>query len=302
MITEDFKEKYCLNFFTTVFGRHRMFVLPYITSALLSNEKAIAEIIVDNPTMIRKVHRDFLNKYFEGRWCIRGIPKQFKNKWNHTKKMKSIRWLTIPTYRTAYTYIGDIDIIILDKDIHTGHIAHAQKMKKPYSNYVRPNGQNMTGLHFVITKPYYKVLNKAYMNKKINKIKNGSMLMKGLDERLLCRMVLPAFGGPTGVPYRPGHGMHLSLGRPIIKWSAGLNYPKIYDANLRNHPVWVEGQQQVFDKRFMLCLKKLDEAIKIKEEDTLLGIQIQKGNLRGEALIKAKKRRRNLRNRRIKFK
>jgi hypothetical protein len=168
-----------LNFYTFAFGRYKLFILPYITSALHNNKNAIAEVLVDNINFLNKKQRQFLHKYFPNRVFIRGIPKQFKN-WKHGKRLKSIRWLTIPQQKAKYTYIGDVDILIFDSNLHVGHVNHCTKIKKPYSNIVRPNGINMTGLHFTITEPYYSVINQKYLNNLILQI--PKMSLKSLDD------------------------------------------------------------------------------------------------------------------------
>lgn len=119
-----------INFFTVAFGRYSLFLLPYISAALYMNKNSFAEILMDNPEYVKPRYRQFLNKYFKDRWRVSKIPAQF-SKWNDLKRMKSIRWVAKPTVTAKYTYIGDIDILITDKELHKGHVRHSKLIKNP---------------------------------------------------------------------------------------------------------------------------------------------------------------------------
>lgn len=268
-----------LNFFTTAFGRYKLFVLPYISAALYNNPRSFAEVLVDDTGFLRNKHINFLNKHFEGRWKIRNFPNKF-SKWKNDKFKKSIRWLAHPSVKTDYVYTGDIDIVILRKNIHEGHLKHIEKINKPYSNAVRPNGINMTGLHFIVSNPYYEKLDVTYMNSIIDKISSGKLRPKSLDERLLCRMMKENFGLPNpAFPYRPGHGVHLSLRRTVIKWGGGKNLETLN--KMSEEAFWKAGLK-VFDPRFLKILKMYKKSEKWRKYDKELGNRIQTGIRSGE--------------------
>lgn len=297
----NLKENRTLNFFTLAFGRYKMFALPYITAALHFNRGAFVEIITDNPQFLKKKHRKFIQKYYSNRCLIRGIPEQF-SKWGHHKLLKSIRWFTIPKIKTKYTYIGDIDIIILDSNLHIGHVKHANEINKPYSNIVRTNGINMTGLHFVITKPYYQKMNQAYLNQVVQQVKLGKIRAKQLDERILCRMVKAKFGLPSSRSYRPGHGIHFSLHRAIMKWSGDGVLPPAFD-ELCKTDAWKEGMNSVFDERFKKVIRVyINSAIPLAKRDYELGNKINRKEYSSEKELKKwRKERTKIRSIRIKL-
>lgn len=292
-------EPYILNFFTTAFGRYNLFVLPYIASALYNNPQAIAEILVEDPGFLKDKHVAFLNTYFKGRWTIRPFPKKFSN-WKNAKWKKSIRWLASPSIKTKYVYTGDIDIVILSKNIHEGHLVHAAKIDKPYSNMVRANGINMTGLHFIVSDPYYEKVTVAYCDKIINKIVKGELRPKSLDERLLCRMMKEHFGLPNPKhSYRPGHGVHLSLRRTVIKWGGGKNLQALNA--MAEQDFWKDGLK-VFDNKFLKILRVYRTSEKWRTYDKELGRRIQSGELSNDQIEKLRAIRKKLRTVHIKLK
>jgi len=265
-----------LNFFTLAFERYKLFALPYITAALFFNKKAVAEIITENTRYFTKPKMDFLRKHFPDRFLIRKIPKKFA-KWKNGKFLKSIRWLEIPELKTPYVYTGDVDIIILESNIHIPHIEHAKKIGKPYSNLVRKNGINMTGLHFIISDPYYEKMSNTYLNKIISELKTKKVRLKSLDERLLCRMVKERFGLPEGHAFRPIHGLHLSLRHPIVKWAATGVCPPAFNVLIKSAP-WIEGMKTVFDTRFKKVIHTYrNQARKLGKEDRALANKILSG-------------------------
>jgi hypothetical protein len=283
-----------LNFFTIAFDRYKLFALPYITAALFFNKDAVVELITDNVNYFDKRKRNFLNKYFRNRVRIRAIPKKF-DKWRHKKQLKSIRWLEQPEIKTPYVYTGDIDIITLVSNIHLIHLDHAKKINKPYSNLVRRNGINMTGLHFIISDPYYKRMDSKYLGSIIHKINAKKIILKSLDERILCRMMKERFGLPVGHAFRPVHGLHLCLHHTIIKWAATGVCPPAFITLDASTP-WKEGMQTVFDPRFKKVIQTYKtKALPLGKEDKLLEGKILSGKCTPLELEEAKARRQAMR-------
>lgn len=286
------KENYILNFFTVAFGRYKLFVVPYIAAALYNNPNAIAEVLVDDISFLTRPQRNFLNKYYKNRWSIRTFPERLQ-KWKNGKWKKSIRWLSIPETKTKYVYTGDIDIVILDKNIHEAHIKHSLKIQKPYSNIVRKNGINMTGLHFIVSDPYYKKINNKYIENIMSMIERSQLRPKSLDERLLCRMMKENFGLPDPKKqYRPGHGIHFSLRRPILKWGGGRNRSRLNEMAERDF--WKAGLR-IFDSRFLKILSVYETFEKWRVYDQELGVKIQSGTLSKNVICKLRKKRTKLR-------
>jgi hypothetical protein len=271
-------KKPVLNFLTVATGRYRSFVFPYIISALWHNKTATAEILVNDLKFLRKEHKAFLNRYFDDRWAVRLIAPGVRG-WKTGKHNKSIRWLSIPRIEAEYTYIGDIDILILESNIEKGHALHAEFLKKPYSNVVRNHktDKKMTGLHFVETSKYFSKVDGRYLSRLIKQIKLGKIPYRLLDECLLYRIVKDNFGLPDrtdvylktkeGKPkgwerinFRPIHGIHLSLGRikKISGWSVTDSRLKNYN-RFKEQPVWKEGLK-LFDARYLKLLSMIEPA------------------------------------------
>lgn len=294
-----------INFFTVAFDRYKMFAIPYITAALSMNDKSFVELIVDNPRYFKQPQINFLNKYFRGRWLIREIPNQFKN-WGDSKRRKSIRWVAQPQVKARYTYIGDVDIIITDKNLHERHVKHMSLIGKPYSNIVRPNGINMTGLHFVKTLEYYKNLKREnYLKKVIHAIEHKKIKGKALDERLLCRVVKETMGLPdhsiAGSIFRPIHGIHFSLRRPVFKWGGPGKKPANF-VELESSEVW-KAAYKVFDPRFKQVLNAYDRiSLRLAKKDREFANRILDVNTSEEERTTLKQRRSKLRNIKFRFK
>lgn len=252
-------KSYNLNFYTVAFGPHLIFVLPYIVSALYHNNTAIAETVVGNTEILTKRAKEYLNYYFKGRWLVRQLSNRFES-WRLPQK-KSIRWITVPRIKTLYTYIGDIDILVLDKEIYKVHVEHANEIGLPYSNIVRSTGLKLTGLHFVITKPYYSKLNRKYRMKIIKKIEQNKFA-KRLDERLLYIMVKQQIGVEGARGIRPVHGIHMSLNRGLVGWGVTLDRYNRYQ-DFSKTEVWKEGLK-IFHKEYVGMLGRFDEAFRLQ--------------------------------------
>jgi hypothetical protein len=222
-----------INFFTVATGKYKDFIVPYVTSVLHHNRDAFVEILVDNIAVLAQDIAS-LNKLFGGEYKIIQIGaddiarvSRSGTKWS--SMAASLRFVTMPTVKLEYTYIGDIDILVLQKDIWPLHANYMKLTGVPYSNMARRGQKRLTGLHCVRTGAYYKVLNQDRMN-----FYRASFLTRSsklLDEHLLYKMVSDTFGIPgiivegAGNKYlfRPYHGVHCS---PQYKsWYVG-NYRK----------------------------------------------------------------------------
>ena len=221
-----------INFFTVATGKYKDFIVPYITSVLLYNPDAFVEILVDDLKCLTTDIQN-LNKLYLGQFKLTQIAHDDMNKiarsgdrWSSLAA--SLRFVTTPTVLLDYTYIGDVDILVLQPNIKDAHASHMETLGIPFSNMVRKNQRRLTGLHCVRTKDYYSVLTPekllayktAFLHKK----------SKILDEHLLYQTVADNFTIPNAIIegiskslYRPYHGVHCS---PQYKgWYVG-NYSK----------------------------------------------------------------------------
>lgn len=214
-------------FFTCANKAYEMFVLPYITSVLVHNDDARVEICLEDADEFVAENAEALAimgaGLGEGRFHLRnstwldvtGVP-------GNKAPPNSVRFLETPVEATQYTYIGDIDILVLES-VTDKHLRRMAYTGRPYSNVLRagsPAGRALSGLHFTRSDVYYPV-----------RLPGEPDLQR--DEHLLYQLVagrgleLPA----PGDGWRPVHGYHLSLGRgPLSPLGWGLAS--------RQRPIW----------------------------------------------------------------
>ena len=239
-----------LTFFTASSANYEFFVLPYLCSALTFNIDARAEVCLEHPGTFEKMNADalrILRKEFGSRFLIR--PAIFEGRIPH-----AVRFLEEPEEKTEFTYIGDIDVLILEP-ITDAHIEHMARTGLPYSNILRPGDgpPRLSGLHFTKTDVHYPL-----------KIPSGLNANLEGDEAALARLVT-AKGLQLPDPedkFRPVHGFHFSLNRmPTAKLGWGLHERWIASyQNLRNSKTW-RTLTPLFDHRYHICLALANTAI-----------------------------------------
>lgn len=252
-----------INFFTSALGKHNIYAFPYIVSSLITNDDAVCEIIVESTNVLSSTQKDFLTCVFKNNWLIH-TPDSPMDKWNRTNiaKLASVRWISIPKIKCPYTYTGDVDILLLDKDIYHEHLEHARFLELPYSNIIRHPNKRFSGCHFVISDDWYSKINSDYCKEVVQKIETTGYC---LDEWLLYKLALN-FGLPDeeklktksnsgilpyyNVFYRPIHGIHLSLNRKdLLGWGVSLlRYQQFL--NFKQNIVWKEAEK-LFDEKYM---------------------------------------------------
>jgi hypothetical protein len=217
--------------FTSCNRTYEPFALPHIVSALQHNDDVAVEVCVEQPDRYAKENKTALSlitEFFPDRMLIRG---------GNFKGMvpNSVRFLEQPELQSKYTYISDIDILILQENITTIHVKHMKKTDLPYSNVLRPGSERLTGLHFTKTTAHYPLAIPDNLD------------LKGNDERILYRLVVSK-GLPLPDPedrFRPMHGYHLSLNRvPLagpnrLDWRLSPGFLDTY-LSLVDSPVWKE--------------------------------------------------------------
>jgi hypothetical protein len=244
-------------FFTSCNEGYEAFVLPYIASVLHHNDDTAVEICVQQPeqfTEENKAALAIIAQRFPDRVLIRGG--QFSGVLAH-----SVRFLEEPKIRADYSYIGDIDVLVLDRNITDVHQRHMQRTGLPYSNILRPNTKRLTGLHFTRTDVHYPL-----------RVPDDAEL-KGNDEQLLYRLVenkgLP-FPDPADT-FRPLHGYHFSLQRTPtaapgkLHWSLEPMYLDAY-LNLVGSSFW-EDLSPLFHPAYRFLLAIQQSALQSRHPD-----------------------------------
>ena len=238
--------------FTSANKLYEMFVLPYVSSGLIYNDDARVEICLEDPAEFEFGNGEAIEllraNVGADRLLLRGVEASADVAPN------SVRFLETPRVTTEFTYIGDIDILILEP-ISPLHLRRMSELGLPYSNVLREGREALSGLHFTRTDAYYPV--EVPPNIDLNR-----------DEELLYHLVtargLPLPPSSLG---RPMHGYHLSPNRsplarmvdgcPTLHWSlTSQSYFKSYTA-LRRNPVWRE-LFPFFDRRYRAILGLLE--------------------------------------------
>ena len=147
-------------FFTVALGPYELFVLPYITSVLAHNEDARVEICVQDAGRFSNTNAKAMSVlagfFGEDRFLIRDVT-------TTGAPPSSVRFLETPTVMTEFTYIGDIDILILEP-VSEIHVKRMSRQGLPYSNMLRPGRHALSGLHFTRSDAYYPVMPPEHTN------------------------------------------------------------------------------------------------------------------------------------------
>ena len=244
--------------FTYADPLYELFVLPYIVTALIYNDDVRVEICVDDAEDFNCSHAqgfEILARHFgNDRFMVRDAEKTLGVSPN------SVRFLESPRIMTEFTYIGDIDILILES-ISSLHMARIEQSGIPYSNIKRPGQDRLTGLHFTRSDAYYPV-------------KPPPDADRVLDEHLLYKMVL-ARGHPLPPKKwtRPIHGYHISPNRSPLRrivdgkqtphWAIGNPAHVEAYQSLQKQAIW-KSIYPCFDRRYRLLLGLLDLALSSK--------------------------------------
>ncbi len=225
-----------LTVYTVANRRYEPFVLPYAASVLATNANTVVEIGLEEPRRFERDNPDAL-ELLGDRLVLSRV--EFNNAPN------SIRFVTEPSTRADYVYIGDIDILIVEP-IAPSHLASMAKSGLPYSNIVRPGQERLTGLHFTAWDAFYP----------LTRIDCRSTI--GLDEYYLWRIIqdrgLPL--PPPELKFRPLHGFHLTLSQHprTYGWGGVTNalYMDLYQ-QMRTSETWV-AMLPLFDHRYRALL------------------------------------------------
>lgn len=216
-------------------GSYFRFLIPYALFALFHHPGACVEMIVDRPLLFSNTHKKEL-KVLRNTFGDASIIVRKNNHSNRNVHVGTYRFLHLPNTKKKYTYIGDVDIVILENIIpfHEGMLA---KYGLPYSNIVRKGQKRLTGLHFVNTQRYY--------SQRFRMAANASLRPRVLDEFILFDMCKRLHGIiPTKNPAeRPAHGIHMSPKRGMnkqMKLSIRPQQVKYMNHLVKNEPLFVK--------------------------------------------------------------
>lgn len=224
------------------------FIVPFTFFALLHNRKSCVEIVVQSPMA-------FLGKYGKAldlvgsicgrRFLVRG----FKNdltKYRHM--LGTYRFLETPLIKGTYTYIMDIDIMLLEKVVEP-YLKNWPDSQLPYNNMIRPHEQCLTGVHFTKTFSYF---TPAFMRQQDHWYRKGSERIR--DEHLLFMLCKDTHGlVPETHTFRPIYGIHFS---PSRRPDSGL-HPK-------GHPLAHNRTSRSYKDAFIAISRKFPQLFKFR--------------------------------------
>ena len=249
-------------FFTAANLLYEPFVVPYAVSVLHHNPDSVVEVCIEDTDRFRAAYADALavvSRHFPDRLVLRGG--QFGG-----LKVTSPRFLETPSVHYEYTYIGDIDILILEPRVAARHLEHMARTGLPYSNILRPNKPRLSGLHFTRTDAHYPIVMPSDWD-----------FGTGNTEELLYRFIVEK-GLPLPDPadtFRPTHGIHLSIKRTPTRapaagppWRVARYHVKPYLA-LWEVPAWREVAVH-FHPAYRALLMVLEATIQASDSDRLI--------------------------------
>jgi len=254
-----------VNFLNASLGdRYEAFSLIHTFSSLYHNENCSAEIIVTDKKQYVGKYKNSLELCKKlGDVYVREPTYSVKNKdWQY----HSVRYLTLPKLDSIITFISDIDILILDRDIFEKRMKHIKTLKKPYSATIRygPDRPDWHPIHkngyfrgwgAVLTDKWYtddmKSLIKYYIDE------NPIPKVWHWDEHIWYTLAEKIHGLPNRYEnvqdenaekenYHSAHGIHLSPG--LVKYGSDKlrKYVKPYSTkfqNMINSKEWIEYEK-----------------------------------------------------------
>jgi len=203
--------------------RYQNFIIPYTFFALMNNKNSHVEMVVEDVEKFKikyKNELEELNKIerIKNNYLIR------KMKFKRNNNIPNVyRFYEVPTVKSKYTYIGDIDIMIME-DILPEYFLKFWPGKLPYNNMVRkPNKINITGLQMVKTDKYF---TKDFIDcQERQYLKNLGCNDNVLNDEFILGQMCKEIHGlpPNSYRFRPDCGIHFSPNRPsctvcFLKW------------------------------------------------------------------------------------
>lgn len=245
-----------LTIFTCANRAYEDFTPLFVASALWSNPQAHVEVGLEDAAAFRATPAwTLLRDRFGDRFTIRSVA--WTDGQGRPIRPGTVRFVTQPAVPAFYTYITDIDIIMLDRGIQQRHARHMLREGLPYSNWVRPGEDRLTGLHFTRSDFQYPL--PAVDDLALGSL-NDEMALFVIVERLLGR------SPPRGPMFRPVHGIHVSPNRPPVASGEGDRFTPGW--GIEPHlPAWRRFRASalyalvhpVLSPRVAGCLRQIEE-------------------------------------------
>lgn len=203
-----------VTFLTYANSKYHHFVLPYIFSILKYTDANIEIRMPDTLFFFEKYGKQLSNiKHIFGKGKLVSVTDSTTCNGIIPNTIRFLEW---PFTQSKYTYITDVDMIIIKDQYEKAlenNINGMKKNKTCFFNFVRPQGGRLSGIHFVNTREYY-----AKIDNYIIKIKNlrHEIINRQGDEGFLYNMINDVFGKPEDLTKNNKRilpGWHLSPNR-----------------------------------------------------------------------------------------
>lgn len=249
-----------------VFGKYEVY-LPYYIYTIEKSYPDADVVIFYNAKLSADVKKYISNKVqvvvYEDFYKDYDYFRNYKMKGGGG--MTLLRYLIPSKYFVNYrnVYFGDVDVLILKdyQNLFEFHVNQAKEANLPFSNKVRmlPNGglsKRFTGLHFIITKPYYKLINPIIEKVFADEVfRNNIIEPVNRDEEFLYQLNKLAFNFlPENLINNktPLHGFHLGA----FRGGKEIHPNEIRDNSLLSYEE-IKAQLGIFNKNkeFLYILK-----------------------------------------------
>lgn len=215
-----------LGFIATAVGKtYEDMLVPFTFFSLLHNPSSFVEIIVRDPDQFKLAYgaemgaiREVVGDSF--------LVRKFQNQKNHHHP-SVYRYFEVPEVRGKYTYIIDVDIMLLE-NVLPPYLSNWPDKSLPYNNAIRKNSTRMSGVHFVDTERYYtsKLINRQQELYLVKKYKYGG----SGNETYLYDLCEHSHGlVDASCRWRPIFGVHFSPKRGPGKKMKSFTIPAYYD-------------------------------------------------------------------------
>lgn len=208
-------------FFTCATGFYENFVTPYVFFAELHNPGSRYEFVIGDTKHFQTQNSATLH-WLKENLGIEILLRERSSIALRPRMDHSLRFIAEPIEKAQYVYIGDVDVMLLE-NIMTWH-RPVFDAGLPYSNVVRTNSRKLTGLHLANYAKHYPL---GAIDDLVLGIENDEELLyaiverKGLlyDGNMHSKVLAERTIADQGyVPFRPVHGIHMSLNRLPISY------------------------------------------------------------------------------------
>ena len=123
----------------------------------------------------------------------------------------SVRFISQPTIKDEFVYISDVDMLIFVENFYLHLIDDIYRRRSCYSNVVRPNSSQLTGLHFIKYDAYYPIPKQQYYD---------------INDEILLYNIVKSKGIKIDykTQYRPQFGIHASPSRSSVSSLGNLGW------------------------------------------------------------------------------